>query len=82
MLDSMKAGAARVGMLTGATAGIAMLGFFLAGSASAQGDPIETAFTDMEGKVTTYGGAIVALVVIAAAIFLGIKYLKKGVSKA
>lgn len=59
------------------------MGFILAGPASATpADPIDAAFTSMEGKVTTYGVAIVSLVVLAVALFLGIKYLKRGVSKA
>jgi len=60
---------------------LTVLGFVLAGPASAA-DPVTTAFADMESKITLYGGAIVALVVLSAALFLGIKYLRKGVSKA
>lgn len=72
----------RVGL--GFTALTTMLGVavILAGPSSATTDPVATAFDDMEAKVTTYGAAIVALVVLAVGIFLGIKYLRKGVSKA
>lgn len=80
MLDRIKQ---RAGVL-GALVTTFMLGAFIAaGSASATvADPVDQAFTDMQGKVTTYGAAIVALVVVAAGIFLGVKYLKKGLSKA
>lgn len=53
------------------------------GIASAQtADPVSDAFADMKTKVLLYGGLIVTLVVAAVGIFLGIKYLRKGVSKA
>lgn len=82
-MDTLKAAGARVGMVTGAMGTLALMGFILAGPASAQtGDPVGTAFSDLEGKITTYGTAIVALVVLSVGIFLGIKYLRKGASKA
>lgn len=76
MLEYVKT---RAAVLTGLTALM-----FVAGTAAANAatDPVADAFTSMEGKVTTYGAAIVALVVLAVGIFLGIKYLRKGVSKA
>lgn len=77
MIESLKA---KVGLVTGLTALMLVAGM---GAASAEpADPVTTAFNDMEGKITTYGAAIVGLVVLAVGIFLGIKYLRKGVSKA
>lgn len=79
-MEIIKDRAARVGA---AFSALFVLGVLGAGAASATpADPVETAFTDMEGKITTYGGAIVALVVLSIGIMLGIKYLRKGVSKA
>lgn len=77
----MKEIAGRVAGIGAALSTMVVLGFVLAGPASAA-DPVTTAFDDMESKITLYGGAIVALVVLSAALFLGIKYLRKGVSKA
>lgn len=58
-------------------------GLLGAGPASATpADPVGDAFDEMQGKITTYGAAIVGLVVLSVGIFLGIKYLRKGVSKA
>jgi hypothetical protein len=77
-------GKARVGIVLSTLAAL-MIGAFAmasAGNATTTTDPVSDAFTDMNGKVTTYGAAIVALVVLAVGIFLGIKYLRKGVSKA
>ena len=73
----------RSGLVAGATAGLTMVALVLAGAASATPpDPVADAFTSMGAKVTLYGAAIVTLVVLAVGIFLGIKYLRKGVSKA
>jgi hypothetical protein len=73
----------RVAAVSAAVGTLMTLGFILAGPASATpADPVQAAFDDMESKVTLYGAAIVALVVLAVGIFLGIKYLRKGVSKA
>ena len=72
----------RGGLVGGAAVGFTMIAIMLAGGASATTDPVADAFTTMQGKVVTYGGAIVALVIVSAGIFLGIKYLRKGVSKA
>lgn len=55
----------------------------LAGAASATpADPVGDAFTELQGKVTTYGAAVVALVVAVVVLFFGIKFLKRGASKA
>lgn len=78
-MENLKQIGARVGMVL-TFASLVVVGSVSA--ASAQTDPVADAFTSMEGKITTYGGAIVALVVLAVGIFLGIKYLRKGVSKA
>lgn len=71
----------RGGLVGGAAVGFTMIAVMLAGAASAT-DPVTAAFTDMQAKVVLYGGAIVALVVVSAALFLGIKYLRKGTQKA
>lgn len=55
----------------------------VAGPASATpADPVADAFTDLQAKVTTYGAAVVALVVAVVVLFFGIKFLKRGASKA
>lgn len=82
MLENLKAGAARVGMFGSALGGALFLGLVLAGPSNAQGDPAADAISDLGTKVTTYGTAIVGLVVLSIGFFLGIKYLRKGVSKA
>jgi len=83
MRDKLKEAGARVGLVFGAVGTLMTLGVLLAGEAGATPpDPVATAFNDMNGKVTTYGAAIVALVVLSVGIFLGIKYLRKGTSKA
>lgn len=82
MVDNIKQIGGRVGMGVSALGTLLMVGVMLAGPSSAAGDPVAGAFDDMETKVTTYGAAIVALVVLSVGIFLGIKYLRKGISKA
>jgi hypothetical protein len=83
MLSHIKAGAART-VAVGAALPVLMIGaFVLAGSANAVGeDPIDAAFTDLQGKVTLYGGAVVALVVASIILLFGIKWLRKGSAKA
>ncbi|MCW2787159.1 MAG: hypothetical protein JWP74_3676 [Marmoricola sp.] len=80
MLENLKTRAAVLGvMFTGLMVG----SFALAGGSFADGtDPVSADFTTLQGDVTTYGGAILALVLVSAGIFLGIKYLRKGISKA
>jgi intracellular septation protein A len=57
--------------------------FALAGIASATpADPVADAFDTLQDKVTTYGTAVVALVVAVVVLFFGIKFLKRGASKA
>lgn len=58
------------------------MGALVAGPASASGDPILTEFDNLEAKVTAYGTAIVALVILSVVVFLGLKFLKKGAAKA
>lgn len=83
MKDIAKRTGARVSVLTGVVGVAVMSGLLLAGSASATpADPVDDAFADMLQKVKDYGALIVGLVVAAALIFLGIKYLRKGLSKA
>jgi hypothetical protein len=80
MTDRLKGQVAIVG---GTLSGLFMTAFVLAGSASAQtADPAETAITDFGSKVTTYGAAMIGVVVLAAGILLGVKYLKKAAGKA
>lgn len=76
-MESLKT---KVGLLFGLTGLMLVAGVGAASAAPA--DPVADAFTDMQGKITTYGAAIVGLVVLSVGIFLGIKYLRKGVSKA
>lgn len=80
-MDKIKEFGGRSALVTGVTFGLMTVMGILAGTASAT-DPVDDAFTSMNAKVTTYGAAIVALVVLSVGIFLGIKYLRKGVSKA
>lgn len=80
-MDKIKGLAGRTGLVGGTVVGVFAVMAILAGTASAD-DPVTAAFTEMNSKVTTYGAAIVALVVLSVGIFLGIKYLRKGVSKA
>lgn len=82
MLEHVKQFGGRVALGGSALAGMAFMALVLAGPSSASTDPAETAISDMGAKVTTYGTAILALVVLSAGIFLGIKYLRKGISKA
>jgi hypothetical protein len=72
----------RVAIVTGALTGLLFTALFLAGSASATTDPVETEIDALGSKVTLYGGAIVALVALSMAIWLGIKYMRKAQSKA
>lgn len=77
MLDRIKDGGARVGVGFTVLGAMLMTSVILAGSASAAVDPVETAFNDMEGKVTTYGAALAAITVLAVGILLGLAWLKK-----
>jgi hypothetical protein len=78
MLDRIKdGGAARVGVISGLFTSLFVAGVMLAGPSSAAGDPVEAAFTSMEGKVTTYGAALAAITVLAVGILLGLAWLKK-----
>jgi len=40
-------------------------------------DPVLAAFTDVEGKVTSYSGPLLAIAVIATGIMIGIAWIKK-----
>lgn len=57
---------------------------FVAGAASATPppDPVTEGFNDASSKVTTYGGAMIALILVGLLIMLGVKYLRRGVNKA
>ena len=50
-------------------------------ASSHSADPVDAALADFSTRITTYGTAIVAIVVIAMGFWLGIKYLKKAQSK-
>lgn len=88
MKETLKSAGARVGIASGLGGALTMVGFMLAGAASAEEgdapavDPVLTEFTNLGTKIGLYGAAIVTLVVLSAAIFLGIKYLRKGVNHA
>lgn len=82
MMEHIKQVGGRAAMGASALGTMFVLGVMLAGPSSAASDPVADAFTTMEGKVTTYGGAIVSLVIVAVGIFLGIRYLRKGVNSA
>lgn len=79
-MDGFKGRVATVGGLLSAL----MVGaFVMSGASSATpADPVSDAFGDLQDKVTLYGGAVVALVVAAIIILFGVKWLKKGASKA
>ena len=40
-------------------------------------DPFDTAITSLTTKVTSYGGALVALAAVGVGFFVAIKYVKK-----
>lgn len=67
----------RVAMIGGTVTALLIGSFVMAGSASASSDPVSDAFTTLNGKVTTYGGALVALVVLAVGIVYGITWINK-----
>lgn len=87
-MEKIKSSARAVGRpfaVLGAMLSVTMIGVLaMAGSASATppADPVEDAFGDLQDKVTLYGGLIVALVVAVVILFFGLKFLKKGASKA
>lgn len=74
----------KAGLVGGALTGLFVTGLILAGPASAAegDDPALDAITGFGAKVTAYGAAMVAVVVIAVGIMLGVKYLRKAASKA
>lgn len=74
----------RAGLVGGVMGTLTMVSFMLAGAANAaDGDAtIDAQFTDLQSKVVTYGGAMVALAVVGIGLTLGLKYLRKAVSKA
>lgn len=53
-----------------------VLGSVLA-AGSAMADPFDTAVADITTKVTSYGGALVALSAVAVGFFIAIKFVKK-----
>jgi len=78
MLENIKG---RVALL-GATMTMLMVGgiAFAGGASATPADPVEGAFADLTTKVTLYGGLVLGLVLLTIGIFLGIKWLRKGVS--
>lgn len=83
MVERFKEAGGRVALVTGAVTTALFMGLFMAGPASATpADPVTDAFSDMSAKIVSYGALVVGLVVLAVGIFLGIKWLRKGVSAA
>lgn len=82
-MESIKNLVGRAGLLSGATLGLAFMGLVLAGPSNAAvgDDPAGDAITGLGDKVSQYGAAMVAVVVIGVGIMLGIKYLRKAGSK-
>lgn len=79
MLENVK----RFGLAATVAGLLTVVGFVGAGAAMATpADPVAGAFTSMQDKIVTYGAAIVGLVVASAVIFLGVKYIRKGLAKA
>jgi hypothetical protein len=70
----------RLAVVTGLVGVLMLTGI---GAANAQtADPVEGAFTTLDGKITLYGGLIVGLVIASVVLFFGIKWLRKGANKA
>lgn len=73
----------RSAFVTGIVGTLMVTGLLFAGGANAAGtDPAGDAITGLGTKITTYGGAIVGLVILSMGFWLGIKYLRKATSKA
>lgn len=74
----------RLALLGAVTGLMLMTGLVAAGGANASTttDPVSDGISQMQDKVTTYGAAVVGLVVAVVILFFGIKFLKKGASKA
>lgn len=73
----------RAAVLGGAVSGLTVLGFMLAGpSGATTADPGEAQITSFGDKVTTYGTAMIGVVVIGLGILLAVKYIRKAASKA
>lgn len=80
ILKSLGGRTAAVGSAIGT---LMVLGFVLAGPASATpADPVTDGFTEAGTKVAVYGGAMVALILVGLLIMLGVKYLRRGVRSA
>lgn len=77
MVDNFKGAGARAAAGLSALGAMFVVGVMLAGPSSAAADPVSTAFDTMEGKITTYGGALATLTVLAVGIMLGLAWLKK-----
>lgn len=87
MLDKIKgglAGAGRTARVSATLGAVLLAGLFFAPQANAADgdDPAGAAIDALGAKVTAYGAAMVAVVVIAVGLMLGIKYLRKAGSKA
>ena len=78
MLDHIK----RLGAVGGAVSGLTFVGLMLAPGAFATPDPGTQAINDFGDKVTTYGTAMIAVVVIAVGLLLAVKYIRKAASHA
>lgn len=84
MVKKVKQVGGHVALLLSAVVALFTTGLLFASGANAAAgdDPALDAITGLGTKVTLYGGAIVALVAISMAIWLGIRYMKSGTSKA
>lgn len=83
LVEKSKVGARRTAAAVVALPMVLGMAFLMAGPASAQAaDPVSGAFADAGTKVATYGGLAVALIVTGLVIWLGVKYVTKGVAKA
>lgn len=72
----------RSGVVGSALAGLFTLGLMVAGPASATVDPGEQAISDFGSKVTTYGAAMIGVVVIGVGVMLAVRYISKAGNRA
>lgn len=81
-MENIKQMGGRLGLGLFGVVAMTGLGVLLAGPSSAADPAVTGAFTTLEADLKIYIAAVVALVVVAIVAMLGIKYLRKGVSKA
>ncbi len=80
-MEKFSAFGARASIL-GSVVMAGLIGGFLVPASAEPADPAGDAITGLGTTVSTYGAAMVAVVVVAVGFVLGIKYLRKAVSKA